>query len=489
MMRLHYILPALVLILQISIPPAHAIPAFPGAEGFGAETIGGRGGTVYKVTNLNDSGPGSLREAVTASGPRIVVFDVSGIIDLDSTLYLSNPYITIAGETSPGGILVTGRALSVNTHEVIIRHMRFRAGSHDMADPERHDTIEVLGSYWATNAAYNIIFDHCSISWGVDETMSVTGGVENMTIQWSIISEGLSNAGHPKGNHSKGLLISGKYGPPNSVSVHHNYIAHNDDRSPLIYSSDANDTTVDVRNNVVYNWNGGLAPLSGGSAKVNWVQNYARTGPNSNSYSREITHTASGSAARPSLFVQGNIGATRMSQSEPDWNVGNHWMDQDLSTAWQAGAPWAVPAVATQTMTEVYALEVLETVGASKPVRDSVDSRVISNFANGDGAIIANVSYPADFPVFANVAAPADSDNDGMPDSWESENGLNNSSNDSADDADGDGYTNIEEYLHFMAGAVSDDNGTGSGGGGSGEEPKSLAAPPPNLSGSLGAGS
>lgn len=460
---------------------AYALPAFPGAEGFGAETVGGRGGQVIKVTNLNDSGPGSFREAVEsaprhwlngstyeyepwdeyqarleASGKRIIVFEVSGIINLESSLRISYPFITIAGQTSPGGILVTGYQTTVNTHDVIIQHMRFRGGSHaiaDGADPEQLDAFDILGQYWAVNEAYNIIVDHCSFSWGVDETFAISGGVLNTTVQWCIVSEGLSHAGHPKGEHSKGLLVSGKYVYPNSISLHHNYFAHNNDRCPQISSPEDVEMLADAVNNVSYNWYGGLSPYSGGSAKVNWVHNYMKQGIESNDYSFEVAY-ANPISPTELIYVNGNIGSTRLSQSEPQWNVGVGWRNELLSESYRRLTPWETPPISTTEMSYDYALEILEDVGATKPIRDSVDQRVVADFDAGTGVIIDNIIYPDDFPTFENLPAPADIDNDGMADNWETDRGLNVGLNDSAGDDDNDDYTNIEEYLHYLAGLV-----------------------------------
>lgn len=445
-------------LISIWCQSAAAIPAFPGAEGFGANSIGGRGGAVLKVTTLADSGAGSFRAAVTAPGPRIVVFEVSGIINLESSLNVTTPYLTIAGETSPGGILVTGYQTTLRTHDVIVRHMRFRVGSHrisDGADPEKLDSFDIWGRYWGGNDAYNIIVDHCSMSWGVDETMTVTGGVTDTTVQWSIISEGLSRAGHPKGEHSKGLLVSGKYEYPNSVSLHHNYIAHNNDRSPLVSSpsSPRVEMLVDATNNVSYNWKGGLAPKSTGSAKVNWVYNYAKQGANSNSYSFEITMNppTEDPTVTPLIYVFGNIGSTRFDQSDPHWNVGVSWRNELADEVWRQLVPWPVPAVTTSVMSAEVAECIVSAAGATAPVRDSVDARVAADFVNGTGAIIDDITFPDDFPTFASPASPTDADADGMADVWETSSGLNTSSNDSAGDLDGDGYTNIEEYLHFLS--------------------------------------
>ncbi|MCF6283249.1 MAG: hypothetical protein L3J28_13790 [Candidatus Polarisedimenticolaceae bacterium] len=486
------------------------LPAFPGAEGFGAKSIGGRGGIVIKVINLDDYGTGSFRAAVEATprhyagslreweslseyetrralgntkirhypagtwknendeqylnrldeeGHRIVVFEVSGIINLESDLNITYPYMTIAGETSPGGVLVTGRQTTITSHDIIMRHMRFRVGSHriaDGADPETLDSLDIWGESWSGyDGAYNIIIDHCSTSWGVDETFTISGGVRDTTVQWSIVSEGLSHAGHPKGEHSKGLLVGGKYAGPSTVSLHHNYIAHNTARNPLITSAHVGeviyDMTVDLVNNVSYNWKGGLSPEVGEVAKTNFNNNYMKQGGNSNSYSFELQHSNRFNTPRPLIYVYNNIGSTRLSQSDPQWNVGVDWHNELLNTAFQQRTPWPVPTITTTEMSYSYALEILQDVGATKPFRDSVDERVVADFAAGTGAIIDNVSYPGDFPVFQNLAVPTDNDNDGMADDWENSLGLDNSVDDSALDHDGDGYTNIEEYLHHLA--------------------------------------
>ncbi len=464
------------LILISGVHSFGQLPAFPGAEGFGANTIGGRGGQVIKVTNLDDNGPGSFREAVEApsrhrlngnykyepwdeyisrleaSGHRIIVFEVSGIINLESNLTISYPFITIAGQTSPGGILITGYQTTVNTWEVIIRHMRFRVGSHriaDGADPEKMDSFDIYGQYWGTNEAYNIIIDHCSFSWGIDETVTITGGVLNTTVQWCIVSEGLRNAGHPEGERSMGLLLSGKYVNPSSISLHHNYVAHNYYRSPLISSPEGVDMLADVVNNITYNWKGGLSPYSRGTPKVNWIHNYMKQGASSNDYSFEVNHK-NDLPPEPQLYVEGNIGSTRLSQDEPQWNVGYSWRNISLDTAYRTLTPWSAPQISTSEMSYNYALEILDNVGATKPIRDSVDARVIADFDAGTGDIIDNVVFPDDFPTFQDIDPPLDSDEDGMPNSWEIAN-----SHDPvvADDKTvmPSGYTAIEEYLHYLA--------------------------------------
>ncbi len=446
---------------------ANSIPAFPGAEGFGADSVGGRGGRVIKVTNLNDSGPWSLREAVEADGPRIVVFEVSGIIDLDSDLVISNPYITIAGQTSPGGILVTGRPTIINTHDVIIQHMRFRVGSHDVADAETHDTMGIVGNTdgYYPNDAYNIIIDHCSFSWGIDEVLSISLGAHDITIQWSIISEGLDKAGHPKGRHSKGLLVNTKVlskgSPSTRVSIHHNYLAHNADRNPLI--SGNNEGFADVVNNVVYNFGGSLTMATQQNGGANWIHNYVRRGPDSNGFTDPSTHTVyeaihypQGLSPKPLIYVEGNIGVNRQDQTADEWSVGEEYRTTLLDEGFRKSTPWSAPEVTKHVMSDNIAGCILSAVGATAPVRDSVDTRVIDDFSKKTGAIRDNVTSPydnnTDFPTFdKSLSPPEDNDNDGMADSWEVEKGLDPTVDDSSQDMDGDGYTNIEEYLHYLS--------------------------------------
>jgi len=442
------------------ISDSYAAVAFPGAEGFGANTIGGRGGKVIKVTNLKDNGPGSFRAAVDTVGPRIIVFDVSGIINLQAHLMIKEPYLTIAGQTSPGGILVTGYQTIVNTHDVIIQHMRFRVGSHrikDGADPETLDSFDIWGRGYGDTYnimprdAYNIIIDHCSFSWGVDEDFDFGYNPKNITVQWSIISEGLSHAGHPKGEHSKGMLVWGKYSPDLTLSVHHNYFAHNHARNPMIDAPSSARPLVDVTNNVVYNWYGGCAMAGYDQIRVNWKNNYVMRGINSKDQAHEVCHVADGANPIPTVYVNGNMGTNRLSQTDPQWGVSIGWQYVDQDPAWRRLTPWEAPPVTEQVASKGMADCIVAAVGATAPVRDSVDMRVANDFMQGTGTIIDNVSFPADFPTFVNASPPADKDGDGMPDAWELAHNLNPNADDSALDADQDGYTNIEEYLHHLS--------------------------------------
>jgi len=230
------------------------LPAFPGAEGFGTITQGGRGGKVLEVTNLNDSGPGSLREAVEDTGPRTVVFRVSGNIELRSTLTIINDSITIAGQTAPGdGICLKDRGCEVYANEVIIRFIRSRPGD-GMVDGERYASDAISG-----RSCKNIILDHCSMSWGMDETNTFYH-VENYTVQWSIISENLYDSYHPKGPHGMGWVVSGV-----GATAHHNLCANNATRNPRFSPTDFYDDSriiTDFRNNVIYNWGSSHNPAN-----------------------------------------------------------------------------------------------------------------------------------------------------------------------------------------------------------------------------------
>jgi len=246
------------------------LPAFPGAEGFGAKATGGRGGEVYEVTNLNDSGPGSLRDAVS-KGNRTVVFRVSGTIELKKRLVVTQPNLTIAGQTAPGdGICLRNFTFAVASRNVIVRYLRGRLGD---VSRQEDDSMGVL------HGASNVIFDHCSASWSIDETLSLSGNETDVTIQWCIIAEPLNNSLHSKGPHGYGSLARSN----GRVSLHHNLWAHCDGRNPRLGNNYGRPPypTFDVRNNVIYDYGRTCSGLTQGVLKVNYVGNYIRPGPSS----------------------------------------------------------------------------------------------------------------------------------------------------------------------------------------------------------------
>ncbi len=413
------------------------IPAFPGAEGFGAYTPGGRGGKVYEVTNLNDSGPGSLREAVGAEGPRIVVFRVSGNIELESKIAIRNPYITIAGQTAPGdGICLKNHEMSVSTNDVIIRYMRFRPG--DVSGRG----LDSLGG----RGLENIIIDHCSASWSVDECVSFYRN-NNITIQWCLMSESLYESKHTKGRHGYGGIWGGT-----NASLHHNLFAHHSSRNPRFASDDKN---IDYRNNVIYNW-GFNSAYGGERATVNMIANYYKSGPATRDSKKNRIVQISENESR--WYITDNYVNGYPEITADNWNGGVQG-DADKETI-RVKEPFHAIVVTTQTAEAAYEL-VLAQVGANLPKRDALDTRIIQEVRTGTATyggvwgegkgIIDSQKTVGGWPQLVSTTPPVDSDHDGMPDEWELERGLDpNDVNDGKEDRDGDGYTNVEEYLNWL---------------------------------------
>ena len=427
-------------------PPTGSLRAFPGAEGFGAQTPGGRGGAVLFVTNTNDSGPGSLREALSASGPRIVVFRTGGTIVLQSGLSIRDPYVTVAGQTAPGGGIAirngssTSTSLRIATHDVVVRGLRIRPGPG--GEP---DGIYLNGS------AYDTVIDHCSVSWAVDENITAAAGAHDITVQWSIVSQGLLEATHGKGKHSMGLMLGsgGDSDTTHNITVHHTLLAHNFRRNPL---SQANGV-VDFVNNTIYNWgDNSWSGYAGGfshRSQVNYVGNYIQHGPSSND---EYPVDVYSSAPDVRVFVQGNYSSLyRMSMSDPESNVLEPGDEGAL-----VSSPFGAPAISTQEASVAHEA-LLQNAGARLPRRDAVDAAVVQSMVDGTALIIDDPSEMGGWPTLASGTAPSDTDNDGMPDAFEQANGLNPNS---ASDANQtslsrtftgvDGYTNIEVYINSL---------------------------------------
>jgi len=427
------------LIFILAIPLAAMaeaeIPAFPGAEGFGAYTPGGRGGTVYEVTNLNDSGPGSLREAVKAKGPRIIVFRVSGNIELESKIAIREPYITIAGQTAPGGgICLKNYHLSISTDNIVIRYLRFRPG-----DLTGNDLDAISG-----RGCENIIIDHCSASWSIDECVSLYRN-KNVTVQWCLISESLYQSNHQKGRHGYGGIWGGT-----DASLHHNLFAHHSSRNPRFASDDKN---IDYRNNVIYNW-GFNSAYGGERATVNMIANYYKFGPATKDKVKNRIVGISENESR--WYITDNYVLGYPAITADNWNGGVH--GEASKEIIRAKAPFPAAPVRTQTAEEAYEL-VLADVGANLPQRDSLDKRIIQEVSTGTATyggawgagkgIIDSQANVGGWPRLDSTTPPDDTDHDGMPDEWESKHGLN--PGDPADgsmDNDKDGYTNIEEYIN-----------------------------------------
>ena len=404
--------------LSLLVPGlAYGLPAFPGAEGYGSDTPGGRGGEVYVVTDLRGHGPGSLRSAIKASGPRIIVFAVSGTYE--GPLVIREPYLTIAGQTAPGGgITIHGAesgALEIKTHDVVIRHIRFRSGPPDMPDTVR------LGA-----KAHHVIIDHCSISWGIDENLAVGG--HSHTIQWSIISEALRSSTHKAGDHSMGSLLGA-----GNVSVHHSLYAHNNARNSRIGGRRA---IVDFVNNVIYNYGSAITRISGGSGlKVNYIGNSIVKGPDS------------GSA--PALAIRRNDPVSI--HAEGNATPASVKLISSSRAHMLTSRRHPAPQVTTLPAQHAYT-QVLAHAGASLPRRDAVDARVVRSVMDRSGSLIDDPSQVGGLPALVSQPAPQDTDLDGMPDVWERAHGLDpDDPSDANGDRNGNGYTNIEDFINHDA--------------------------------------
>jgi hypothetical protein len=448
--------------------------AFPDAEGYGKYTVGGRGGKVYEVTNLNDDGEGSLRAAVEASGPRTVVFRVSGTITLNSRLTISNPYITIAGQTAPGdGICIRRHQVSIDADEVIIRYIRIRVG-----DESGEDDDAISSRY-----TKNIIMDHLSASWSVDETMSIYH-CENITVQYCLVSESMYKSNHIKGHHGFG----GIWGA-NRSTYHHNLLAHHPSRNPRFASGCGN---TDYRNNVIYNWGyqscyGGEKQQQGNPkfnfAAVNMVANYYKpgpaTGPGEVSHRIASPSTRDGAADYGKWYIAENVVEGNATVTANNWNGGvqpNDWDigeqphgDSSFNAGFKLEQPWQSMPIRQQTAEEAY-YSVLDNVGATLPKRDVLDTRIIDEvrlgYATHEGAtykpnndmsdkskmsgIIDTQTDVGGWPELKSTTAPTDTDHDGMPDDWEIIKGLNPNNAADRNNVAADGFTMLEKYLNSI---------------------------------------
>jgi len=418
--------------------------AFPGAEGFGQFTSGGRGGKVIEVTHLKDSGPGSFREAVQEKGLRIIVFCISGTIALESELIIENDDLTIAGQTAPGdGICLKNYQVNIKANNVIVRYLRIRPGD------ERQKEGDALSVIFQKD----IIIDHCSFSWGNDEVATVRDN-ENATMQWCIISESLSHSSHHKGDHGYGGIWGGM-----GASFHHNLLAHHTSRNPRFqgsrYHKKPERELVDFRNNVIYNW-GFNSGYGGEQGQQNLVANYYKAGP----------ATKEDSLKFRIVEPWDNLGKWYVADNYifgfPEITT-NNWaggvQGKDLNPI-RVDQPFLVPAITQQIAEEAY-LRVLAQAGAVLPKRDEVDRRIIKETrlgtANYGGiwgectGIIDSQKQVGGWPTLLSTDPPKDTDHDGMPDKWEQKFGLDvTDPNDRNGDFNGDGYTNLEKYLNSL---------------------------------------
>lgn len=419
------------------VPTASDLPAFPGAEGFGANTPGGRGGKVIFVTNLNDSGPGSLRAACEAKGPRIVIFRVSGTIQLKSPLTVTQPYLTIAGQTAPGdGICLRDYTFGIATHDVVVRYLRSRLGDESKQEA---DCIDLF------NGAHDCIVDHCSATWSIDECLSLSGVDQNCTVQWCLIGESLWHSKHHKGAHGFGSL-SRANGP---ISWHHNLWIHNDARNPRLgdnYGRGPTYPTFDVRNNVMYDFGATASGLTQGILKVNYVGNYLRPGPSS----KAPKPISVGHPSQLTYFIRDNVYEPDDALTADNTQFFTSVENEGKREVTIVDTPFAAPAVTTVSAKETLEL-VLANVGAIRPKRDAVDTRLIEHVRARGGKLIDSQSDVGGWPELKSTAAPADADNDGMPDEWEIAHHLDPKDGNDAAKLAPSGYTFVEEYINSLA--------------------------------------
>ena len=465
-------------------------PAFPGAEGFARYITGGRGGSVYHVTNLNDSGTGSLREALGKSGKRTIVFDVSGVINLKSDLKISKGDVTVAGQTAPGdGITLANYTVTVAADNVIIRFIRFRRGNavniNDGAD-----------AIWGRQRK-NIMLDHCSFSWSIDEVASFYDN-RTFTMQWCTVAEALTNAGHDKGAHGYGGIWGGK-----EASFHHNFLLHLQNRVPRFngarYNWGGYDTSkypntiqaerVDFRNCVMFNWGTGGCYGGPGGGYINMVNNYYKAGPATTNKTRvtQISKSDSSNGGdnpfpgyTSRYYINGNyVTAAGDNAENYDWKgvvydngiptVNGVRCVNDSKNYYGEGAgnipikldePIDAGEVTTHSATVAFE-KVVAYAGASYK-RDAVDERYAQEAKDGTATYTGSVTGKkgiidtqndvGGWPELAKETKPADSDKDGMPDDWETANGLNPKLNDSKlYTIDPKGYyTNLEVYMNSL---------------------------------------
>jgi pectate lyase len=418
--------------------------AFPGAEGFGASTKGGRGGRILEVTNLEDSGPGSFRAACEAEGPRTVVFRTSGTLRVKKRIEVRHPFITIAGQTAPGGGIclsideevADGGPLKIMTSEVIIRYMRFRPGPP--RNPQVLENVDGLTIANADQPIRRVIIDHCSFSWSTDELFNTWYDVKDVTVQWCLFAEALAETVRGQGNHSKGPLLGSKGG--DRQSFHHNLMVHNAGRNPMIKLHGL----ADVINNFAHVPGQVAMSISDeyGLARVNFIGNIV-TAPNGDGLVRGCSFLPTGNGF--AVFSQGNIGPLL-----PD--------AQGPQAAWFRNIPadafvpvrFSAPPVTIHTASEARLL-LLEEAGATIPSRDAVDCRVVEDVRAGRTRIVRHPDEVGGWPRLPVGLAEDDFDHDGMPDRWEQNLGLNwRNEADGTEDSDGDGYTNLEAYLHSL---------------------------------------
>lgn len=440
------------------VPVVEDAYAFPGAEGFGNKVTGGRGGRLIFVTNLNDSGPGSFRAAVSASGARYVIFKISGTINLISPISITTGNLTIAGQTAPGdGIAIRNYPVFVNADNIIIRFIRFRMG----------DTGDAEGDALWGRYRKDIMIDHCSMSWSTDECSSFYGN-ENFTMQWCILSESLRNSVHEKGLHGYGGIWGGK-----NASFHHNLLAHHDNRNPRfdhpgVYSSAETAAgmrgTVDFRNNVIYNWKTD-ATYGGEAGTFNMVGNYYKPGPATSNQRRFLNAYKQATSGSPvygygQFYISGNVvnGQDDITANNKIGVVAKDGSAADKE-AMLMSTPFSFGDIKTiHTANEAF-VAVLNYAGASYK-RDAVDQRIVNDTQNGtftangsNGSVNGLIDSQNDvggWPELQSLEPPVDTDEDGMPDEWEIAMKLDPNTANANEKELSTAYDNLEVYINNL---------------------------------------
>ena len=433
--------------------------AFPEAMGFGTDTAGGRGGKIILVTNLNDSGDGSLRSALLADGRRLVLFRVSGTITLEEDIRIKTPYLTIAGHTAPGeGVQIRGAQIRIETHDVIIRYLKVRSGDLQNASTEENrDAITINNR----DQAYDIVIDHSTMIWGPDiGGLSFLNGAHDATVSYSIMGEGLYLSHHPEATlasdgHSMAMNITTLDSPipPRRITAHHNLLTTSADRNPRIIGGE----NIDIVNNVIYNWKNSAS--QGNPHSLNLINNVYVRGPMTAKYSALYawipTAEDGGRLQSDSVYETGNITEGFWTKRKGPWRVYTDLLFTPYSITQQDSPQIAYDKVLQDAGAN---LQVGAPTGEFRIIRDSVDQRIIDNVLNRTGVFFNGVDHDAEagFPAISwpelRGGAPAvDEDLDGMPDAWEQlyfHHTGRGSPERSRSDHDRDGYTDVEEYLN-----------------------------------------
>jgi pectate lyase len=459
---------AIVPVRAAAVP--QTIPAFPGAQGGGAASKGGRGGQVCEVKTLDDDGPNSFRDCLARKGPRTVVFRVAGRINLRTGIRVMNPYLTIAGQTAPGGgvefsgvDMHDGAMIYIYTHDVIVRYLHLRIGTGPQHSPG--PSTGVVGLFIGNEDVYNVMVDHVSISWSDNKPISVWSnygpGVHNLTVQWTITSEGIlgHSVGPGVGNSNKTTAAW------TDIDFHHSFFADHSHRLP-----ETAQKSMRWVNNIVYNWNFYASATLGNQAS-DFINNIYKAGPlNSEAQKYELHFSDQASewdSGPPSVYLSGNKGPNQPNPSGDQWALANKITGENgkelgpVPTTWRRAFP--LPAeefpIAIDDVNNLESI-VFATAGDSQRLdcngnwvfnRDAVDTRLISEYKSGKGILPRSEKDVGGFPaVDAGTVCP-DSDHDGIPDAWETAHHLNPNNPNDANKVNADGYTNLEHFLNGNA--------------------------------------